>query len=104
MAGAEMHNINIKFLQLWNAGHDARLTLECRAGKVTINLKLTLADKPPPHQPACQVRPQPQRSGPSRLKCSEQRAEAQTAAANAVSLPKLTLPKLLTTRSYIQLL
>ena len=31
-------NSNMKFLQLWNAGHDACLTVECRAGKASINL------------------------------------------------------------------
>ena len=29
---AEMHNFNLKFLQPWNAGHTARLTVECQAG------------------------------------------------------------------------
>ena len=36
MTGVELHNFNIKFLQLWNAGHDAHLTVECRADKATI--------------------------------------------------------------------
>ena len=47
MAGSELHNFNIKFLQLWNAGHAARLTVECCAGKATINLQLTLGVKSP---------------------------------------------------------
>ena len=49
-----MHNF--KFLQLWNAGHDTRLIVECWAGKATINLQLMLRE-PPPTPPACQVRP-----------------------------------------------
>ena len=67
MAGVELHNINIKFMQLWNAGYEARLTVECRAGKATINLRLTLGESPPP-PPACQVRPQPRGPGPSCLR------------------------------------
>ena len=59
MAGVELHNFNIKFMQLWNARYDARLTAECRSSKATINLQLTLRDKPPPHRHDCQVRPQP---------------------------------------------
>ena len=59
MAGVELHNFNIKCMQLWNAGYDACLTAECLAGKATINLQLTLGDIPPPPPRACQVRPQP---------------------------------------------
>ena len=66
MDGAKIHNFNNTFLQLWNAGHDC-LTVECWAGKATINLQLKLGDKPPPPLPACQVQPQPRRPGPSRL-------------------------------------
>ena len=62
---------SFKFLQLWNAVNDARLTVECRSGKATIKLQLTLREPPPP-QPACQVRPQPRRPGPSYLRCQEQ--------------------------------
>ena len=58
MAGVELHILNIKFMQLWNAWYEARLTAECWAGKATINLQLTLRDKPPPPPRACQVRPQ----------------------------------------------
>ena len=83
MAGDELHNFNIKFMQLWNSGYEARLTAECWPGKATINLQLTLGDKPPPPPRACQVRPQPRRPGPSRLRRRERRAEAHTAAANA---------------------
>ena len=87
MAGGELHNFNIKFMQLWNAGYEARLTAECRAGKATINLQLTLGDQPPPPPRACQVRPQPRRPGPSRFRCRERLAEARTAAENAADAP-----------------
>ena len=83
-----MHNFNLKFLQLWNAGHDAHLTVECWAGKATINLELTLGDKPLPTPPVCQVRPQPRQPGPSRLRRHERRAEARIAAENAADAPK----------------
>ena len=79
-----MHNFNFKFMQLWNAGHDARLTVECRDGKSTINLQLTLGEPPP----ACHVRPQPRRPGPSRLRRCERCAEARTAAENAADAPE----------------
>ena len=39
-------------MQLWIAGYNYHLTVECRAGKATINLQLTLKDKPPPPQRA----------------------------------------------------
>ena len=42
MAGVELHNCNIKFMQHWNAGYDARLTAECWPGEATINLQLML--------------------------------------------------------------
>ena len=86
MARAEMHNFNFKFMQLWNAGHDARLTVECRDGKSTINLQLTLGEPPP----ACHVRPQPRRPGPSRLRRRERCAEARTAAENAADTSEAT--------------
>ena len=39
-------NFTIKLLQFWNAGHDACLTVECWPEKATINLQLTIGDKP----------------------------------------------------------
>ena len=42
MAGVQLHNFNIKYLQLWNAGHGARLTVECRAGKASKDLHALL--------------------------------------------------------------
>ena len=38
MTGVELHYLNIKFVKFWNAGHDACLTVQCWAGKATINL------------------------------------------------------------------
>ena len=38
--GMELHNFTNKFIQLWNAGLNARLTV-VRAGKATINFQLT---------------------------------------------------------------
>ena len=88
MAGFQLHNFNIKFLQLWNAEHYTRLTVECLACKATINLQLMLGDNPPPPPPACQVRPQPRRPGPSRLRRRERFAEARTAAESAADAPE----------------
>ena len=89
MAGVELQNFKIKVLELWNAGHDALLTVECRAGKATNNLQLSLGNKPPPPPPACQVRPQLWRQGPSHLGCHERRAEDSSAAANTAVAPKV---------------
>ena len=88
MAEVELYNFNIKFMQLWNAGYEARLTAECWAGKATINLQLTLGEKPPPPPRACQAQPQLRRPGPSRLKRCEQHAEARKAAAKAADAPE----------------
>ena len=81
-------NFNILFMQLLNAGHNTRLIVDCRAGKATINLQLTLGNQPPPPPPACQVRPQPQQPGHSCLWRRECCAEARTAAANAADAPE----------------
>ena len=75
-------------MQLWNAGYNARLTAECWAGKATINLQLTLRDITPPPPRAFQVRHQPQRPGPSRLRRRERSAEACSAAANTADAPE----------------
>ena len=87
MVGGELHNFNIKFTQLWNAGYEVRLTEECRADKAIINLQVTLSNHPQP-SPTCQVQPQSRRTGPSRLQCREQHDEARTAAANATDNTK----------------
>ena len=58
------------------------------AGNATINLQLTLGDQPPPPHRACQVRLQPRRPSPSRLRPRERRAEARTAAENAAGAPE----------------
>ena len=63
------------------------MTVKCRAGIATINLKLSLSSRPPP-PPPCQVSYKSQRPGLAPLCRCEQRAEDCTGAANAADVPK----------------
>ena len=79
MAGPqEMYSFVTKFLNLWQAGKQARLNLECEAGKVSVNLRLHLGHQHPPLPP--DPRP-PRRPGPSRLRHHARCAKAREASA-----------------------
>ena len=67
-----------KFQQLWQAGKDARLSMESHAGGAWINLHVYL---PTPPQPPRNYRQQKRQPGPSRLRRRERRAAARTEAA-----------------------
>ena len=67
MARVELHNFTIKFLQLWDAGHNACLAVEFWA--------------------------QPRRPGPFRLWNREQHADACKATANTADAPKANASK-----------
>ena len=58
----EATNIFFKFQELWRAVTNARLSIECHAGKAWINLNVQL-DQPPGPQPQQHQR----RQGPSRV-------------------------------------
>ena len=73
---AELFN---QFQTYWRAGSDARLNLECHAGKVWMTLQIYLNHPPPPPSPHKQHRQQPRQS-PSRLRRRAKRAEARAAA------------------------
>ena len=64
-----------KFQQLWQAGKDARLSMESHAGEAWINLHVYL---PTPPQPPRNYRQQKRQPGPSRLRRRERRAAART--------------------------
>ena len=81
MAGAEIQNFNFKFVQLWNAGHDARLTLEFRV-RLLVKCNLNHDDLALPALDAVNDLLRPVQ----------------------LTLLKPMLPKLLTTRSSVQLL
>ena len=108
MAGPqEMFNFVTKFQNLWHAGKQARLYIECEAGDASINLQLYLGHHQHPPQPH-----QPQRQSPSRLRRRAKRAEArEVAAANAAQAPHVhttdvatqaTVPNIPTTETAVQ--
>ena len=71
MAG-QLNSFVQKFYSLWQAGNDARLNLECHAGKAQIHLQLNLHLQPQPqHQPRHHPPPPPQQPrrhlGPSHI-------------------------------------
>ena len=70
-----------KFRSLWQAGNNARLSIECHAGQARVHLQLDLPPPPPP--PPQQQRPR--RSGPSRFRRRARRAEARATVAKAVT-------------------
>ena len=111
MAGPqEMFNFVTKFQNLWHAGKQARLYIECEAGDASINLQLYLGHHQHPPQP--QQPHQPLRQSPSRLRRRAKRAEArEVAAANAAQAPHVhttdvatqaTVPNFLTTETSVQ--
>ena len=73
-----------KFCNLWNAGKNARLLAECKAGEASINLHLQLGHYPVAPQQATE---HPRQPGPSRLRRRARRAQARAEAA-ASSLVK----------------
>ena len=79
MTAAELFH---KFQSLWQAGTDARLSLECHAGEAWMNLQVHLSRPPPPHPLHKQHPPPPfnrqqqPRKSPSRLRRRARRAEA----------------------------
>ena len=78
MAGPDdIFNFMAKFCNLWNAGKNARLLAECKAGEASINLHLQLGHYPV----APQAMEHPRQPGPSRLRRRARRAQARAAAA-----------------------
>ena len=73
-----------QFQTYWRAGTDARLNLECHAGKVWMTLQINLHHPPPPPPLHRQHQQQSQQS-PSRLRRRAKRAEARHAAAKAAA-------------------
>ena len=71
-------NIFFKFQELWRAGTNARLSIECHAGKAWINLHVQL-DQPPGPQPQQHQR----RQGPSRVRRRERRKQEHECASTA---------------------
>ena len=84
----ELFNV---FQTYWQAGLDARLNLECHAGKVWMHLQVQLNHPPPPLSPLHgQPKPPPPyrrqpRQSPSRVRRRARRAEARAAARAAVN-------------------
>ena len=71
----EIKELLHKFQDLWQAGSDACLNLECHAGQVWMKFQVKLCHPPPPkHRPSS-------RQGPSRLRRRARRAEERAAAA-----------------------
>ena len=75
----QLSNFLRKFQEVWQAGKDARLFLECHAGQAVLNLHVRLEHPLPPPQ---QHHHHHRRPGPSRLRRRARRAAAR-AAANA---------------------
>jgi hypothetical protein len=87
MAG-QLNSFVQKFYSLWITGNDARLNLECHAGKAQIHLQLNLQLQPNLQpQPRQQPPPPPQQPchhlGPSQLRRHARRELARAAAAEA---------------------
>ena len=71
----EIKELFHKFQDLWQAGSDACLNLECHAGQVWMKFQVKLCHPPPPkHRPSS-------RQGPSRLRRRARRADERAAAA-----------------------
>lgn len=89
----EFYTFVNKFLNLWNAGENAFLSVECCDGKAIANIQLKLERPPPapppparpPHPNHKPYPPSPRRPGQSRLQRSARRAQARAAAAEAVA-------------------
>ena len=67
-----------KFQEFWRAGKDARLSMECYAGKAWLSLHVHVHQQPPPPQPHLQ-----RRQGPSRLRRRARREAARKSASAA---------------------
>ena len=78
----QLSNFLMKFRHEWQAGTDARLVLECHAGKAWINIHQPLGHPPPPPP-----KPHPRRPGPSRLRRRARREDARAAARAAPREP-----------------
>ena len=73
MAGhLELYSFVGKFWNLWRTGQNARMSVECQAGKATVNLQLDLG-LPHYHHPQ---EHHEKRVGPSRIRRCAQRAQA----------------------------
>ena len=73
----QLSNFLVKFRHEWQAGKNARLQIECHAGKAWITLHQPLGYSSPPAQH------HPRRPGPSRLRRRARRADARAAASAA---------------------
>ena len=74
MGGAELDSFYVKFKTLWKSGLDACLTVESKAGKAWVNLKVGLGETQPQqhhHHP---------RNTPAQQRRRERRAAARDAA------------------------
>ena len=71
------------FQTMWQAGTNARLSLECHAGEVWMNFQVHLSHPPPPPplRPPPPFQYQQPRKSPSRLRRHARRAEARAKAA-----------------------
>ena len=78
----QLSNILTKFCHEWQAGADARLVLECHAGKAWINIHQPLGHLPPPPP-----KHHPRLPGPSRLRRRARREDARAAARAAPTEP-----------------
>ena len=74
----EASELFVKFQELWRAGKNARLNMECYAGQAWLSLHIHLPQQPPP-QPHLQ-----RRQGPSRLRRRARREAARKSASAAV--------------------
>ena len=88
--GGQLDSFVRKFYSLWQAGNDARLNLECLAGKIHLQLNLQPQQRHQPHHPTQQRHQpphppqQPRRHlGPARLRRRTRRELARAAAAEA---------------------
>jgi hypothetical protein len=76
----------LQFYSLWQAGNDARLNLECHAGKAQIHLQLHLHLQPQPHHHPPPPPQQPRlHLGPSQLRRRARRELARATAAEAAN-------------------
>ena len=74
----EATDIFCKFQELWRAGTNARLSIECHAGKAWINLHVQLNQPPGP-----QYQQHQRRQGPSRVRRRERRKQERLRASTA---------------------
>ena len=79
-----------KFVELWHSGREAKLSLSCNAGRISIQLGLETGHQPPT-APLQKPHRQP---GPSRLRRRARRAKerARAAAEEAAAASRMTSP------------